>query len=76
VQPIYITEKRKGFLGFFINYFLMGLAGIGFYWLKAEDGKVYENMRFNSQALLPMDQPISNFIAFINKQEASIWSKH
>jgi phenylpropionate dioxygenase-like ring-hydroxylating dioxygenase large terminal subunit len=74
VQPIYVTEKRKGILGFFINYFLLSLAWLGFRWLKAEDGKVYENMRFNPQTLLPMDQPISKFIAFINNLEISVWS--
>ncbi|MDR3477446.1 MAG: aromatic ring-hydroxylating dioxygenase subunit alpha [Gammaproteobacteria bacterium] len=75
VQPIYVTEKRKGILGFFINHFLLSVAWLGFCWLKAEDGKVYENMRFNPQRLLPMDQPIATFIAFINKLSPSIWSK-
>jgi nitrite reductase/ring-hydroxylating ferredoxin subunit len=75
VQPIYLTEKRTGIMGYFINHFLLSVAWIGFHWLKAEDGKVYENMRFNTEALLPMDQPIAKFIAFINKQKISIWSK-
>jgi phenylpropionate dioxygenase-like ring-hydroxylating dioxygenase large terminal subunit len=76
VQPIYVTEKRTGFFGGTINYFLLGLAWIGFHWLKAEDGKVYENMRFNPDNLLPMDQPIAKFIAFIERLEVSVWSRH
>ena len=75
VQPIYVTRKRRGLLGKIIERALLLLTRRLFYSLKDDDGKVYDNMRFNPQSLLELDRPIQVFIRKINQLKASIWSR-
>ncbi len=73
VQPIFITKKRSGLLGFLFSRFLIFLTQRGFYALQGEDGMVYENMRFYPQNLLPIDRPVAKFIQYVNKLPLSPW---
>lgn len=75
VQPIYITRKRKGLWGRLTQCFLLWLTRRLFYSLKDDDGKVYDNMRFNPVSLLEIDQPIRMFINKINGLTPSMWSR-
>lgn len=75
VQPMYVQEKRKGIKGWLINRFLFWLTKRAFYSLRDEDGKVYDNMRFSPNHLLPMDQLLSKYIHYVNKLKPSIWSE-
>ena len=47
----------------------------GFYFLQGEDGEVYDNIRFNTDCLLPIDSPVAKYIGYINRLTPSIWSK-
>ncbi|MEK6773539.1 MAG: aromatic ring-hydroxylating dioxygenase subunit alpha [Bdellovibrionota bacterium] len=73
VQPIYLTQKRPGIRGFFINRLLIFLTQRAFFALQGEDGMVYENMRFFPQNLLEIDRPITEYIQYVNKIPKSVW---
>lgn len=76
VCPIYVTEKRKGLLGNLISHFWLFMTKLSFKALQGEDGEVYENIRFNTESLLPIDRPITTYIGYINRLKISMWSKH
>lgn len=71
VQPIYVTKKRN----FLIDKFLLFVTRMAFYSLQGEDGEVYENIRFNTSNLLPMDAPVSKYINYVNNLSPSQWSR-
>jgi phenylpropionate dioxygenase-like ring-hydroxylating dioxygenase large terminal subunit len=75
VVPIYVNEKGKGVFGYLRGRFLLWLTKRFFMMLQGEDGKVYENIRFNSTALLKLDAPVARYIGYINRLKPSIWSK-
>ncbi|NQY99306.1 MAG: aromatic ring-hydroxylating dioxygenase subunit alpha [Bdellovibrionales bacterium] len=75
VTPIFVTKRRKGFLGKALSWLLLNSAKWGFHFLQGEDGKVYENIRFNSAALQPMDRPVARFISYVNSLQPSDWSR-
>ncbi|TAL37305.1 MAG: aromatic ring-hydroxylating dioxygenase subunit alpha [Alphaproteobacteria bacterium] len=74
VQPIYVAEKRSGIWGGIKSYFLMWMMQIAYFALRDEDGFVYDNIRFNPEALLPIDRPVARYMAYVNALEPSIWS--
>jgi phenylpropionate dioxygenase-like ring-hydroxylating dioxygenase large terminal subunit len=74
VQPIYLARRRAGVRGWLVERFLMWLTRRMMLALQGEDGKVYENMRFATEALLPIDAPVAKFIAHVNRLEPSPWS--
>lgn len=75
VQPIFLTQKRKGILGAFVSTLLLWMTKRGFYFLQGEDGEVYDNMRFFPKNLIAIDQPVARFIKYVNKLKPSIWSE-
>jgi hypothetical protein len=78
VQPIYVTGKRSGFFGFFgffAEWFVLCFTRRLFYSLKDDDGKVYDNMRFNPASLLKIDEPVRMFIEKVNQLKPSVWSR-
>jgi nitrite reductase/ring-hydroxylating ferredoxin subunit len=75
VQPIFITKKRKGITGYIVSTFLLMATKRGFLSLQGEDGEVYNNIRFNTNNLLPIDSPITKYIGYINRLSPSIWSR-
>ncbi len=75
VQPVYIARRRGGVLGRMVAASLLAAMKWGFYVLRDEDGQIYDNIRFSPTALLPMDAPVSRYIAWVNKLEPSIWSR-
>lgn len=76
VVPIYITKKRRGLFGQLMSRLLLTAIKYSFYALRDEDGQIYENIRFNHQALLPIDKPLGQFIAYVNRLTPSVWSKN
>ena len=75
VQPIFLARHRPGVVGWAAGRLLIWLTRRAFFALKGEDGMVYENMRFQPGALLPIDAPVAKFIAHVNRLEASMWSR-
>jgi nitrite reductase/ring-hydroxylating ferredoxin subunit len=74
VTPIFLTKKRTGLLGMFLNWFWLKSTVLAFHGLQGEDGMVYENIRFNTQNLLKIDAPVGKYIQYINKLKPSKWS--
>ncbi len=75
VRPIYVHKKERGLFGFIKNWFKLNLTKAFFKMLQGEDGQVYDNIRFNTEAFLKIDRPVVQYISYINKLEPSIWSK-
>lgn len=75
VQPIYLAEKRKGLLGALREWFVLLLTRRLFFSLRDDDGKVYDNMRFNPACLLQIDDPVKKFINKVNGLRPSVWSR-
>lgn len=71
VQPIFLTKKRN----FLIDRILLLFTRLAFKMLQGEDGEVYENIRFNTQNLLPIDAPVTKYIKYINGLTPSLWSR-
>jgi len=75
VQPIYLARKRPGLWGSLVSWGLIGMVQLAFKALQGEDGKVYENMRFNPNILLPIDEPVARYISYVERLEPSRWSR-
>jgi len=74
IQPIYITQKRSGPMGYLIAQCLLQLTRLCYYFLRDEDGLIYDNIRFNPNALLKIDAPIVQYMAYVNRLIPSRWS--
>jgi phenylpropionate dioxygenase-like ring-hydroxylating dioxygenase large terminal subunit len=72
--PIFVAKKRAGVVGAFVSRFLMWMQKRGYYALRSEDSKIYDNIRFSPNALLPIDEPLGKYLAYTNALEASAWS--
>lgn len=75
IQPIYVAEKRKGIWGWLVSYLLLQLTRLAYYALKGEDGQIYDNIRYNPNALLSIDRPLVEYMNYVNKLEPSLWSR-
>jgi phenylpropionate dioxygenase-like ring-hydroxylating dioxygenase large terminal subunit len=76
IQPIYVTEKRKGIIGYFLSKFLLFCTRLAYYMLRDEDGKIYDNIRFHPKLLLNIDQPLVQYMEYVNQLEPSQWSNN
>ncbi len=74
-QTIYVTEKRRGLLGWIKSYMILFLTSRAYAFLKDEDDKVYDHIRFTSRRMLAIDQPLVRYIAYVNQLKASAWAK-
>lgn len=75
VQPIYVTKKRPGLLGWLVSSLCLFFTQRAFLALQGEDGQVYENIRFNTQNLLAIDAPVAKYIRYINRLKPSPWGR-
>jgi nitrite reductase/ring-hydroxylating ferredoxin subunit len=76
IQPIYVTEKRRGILGYLLSKLLLFCTRLAYYMLRDEDGKIYDNIRFHPQLLLSIDQPLVQYMEYVNQLEPSRWSSY
>ena len=76
IQPIYITKKRPGIIGWFVSHFLLLMTKLAYYFLRGEDGMIYDNIRYNPNILLNIDEPLVKYMNYVNKLQPSIWSKN
>lgn len=74
IQPIYVTEKRQGIVGYLISQFLLFCTRLAYYMLRDEDGKIYDNIQFHPKLLLSIDQPLAKYMEYVNQLERSRWS--
>lgn len=75
VRPFYVAPRGRGVGGWLKARVLLLAAWVGYHALKSEDGKIYDNMRFQPNALLPLDRPVGRFIAYVNRLAPSRWSR-
>ncbi|AVH71622.1 aromatic ring-hydroxylating oxygenase subunit alpha [Nostoc sp. 'Lobaria pulmonaria (5183) cyanobiont'] len=76
IQPIYVTEKRKGIGGYLLSQFLLFCTRLAYYMLRDEDGKIYDNIRFTPKLLLSIDRPLAEYMEYVNQLKPSRWSKN
>ncbi|MDB9313964.1 aromatic ring-hydroxylating dioxygenase subunit alpha [Spirulina sp. CS-785/01] len=74
IQPIYVTEKRRGVLGWVTARFLLLCTRLAYYLLRGEDGQIYDNIRFNPNAILEIDTPLVKYMNYVDTLEVSKWS--
>ncbi len=74
IQPIYVTKKRPGLLGWIMTHLLLWLTRLSYYALRGEDGMIYDNIRFSTERLLPVDAPIAHYVRYVNGLVPSKWS--
>lgn len=75
VQPIYVARRRRGILGWCVSQWLLLLTRLSYYVLRDEDGKIYDNIRFEPRTLLSIDAPLVDYIHYVNQLEPSCWSR-
>jgi phenylpropionate dioxygenase-like ring-hydroxylating dioxygenase large terminal subunit len=73
VQPIYIARKPSDLIGRLTASTKLAAMAFGFLWLRDEDGKIYDNIRFQPNALLKIDQGVARFIQYVNRLTPSRW---
>ncbi len=76
IQAIYITKERKGIIGWFISRCLLLMTKLAYYFLRGEDGMIYDNIRYNPNAILTIDEPLIKYMSYVNKLQSSIWSRN
>ncbi|MBE9098333.1 aromatic ring-hydroxylating dioxygenase subunit alpha [filamentous cyanobacterium LEGE 07170] len=76
VQPIYVTRCRPGLWGWVVSQLLLLLTQLSYYALRNADGQIYDNIHFDPKTLLPIDQPLVEYMRYINQLEPSRWSRH
>ena len=62
---VFVAERRGGLLGRVLGELLLATMWLGFHVLRDEDGRIYDNIRFHTQALLPMDGPIGRYVGMM-----------
>lgn len=75
VQTIHVIPKHSGVLGDLLDALLLRLTSFVFGILRDEDGMIYDHIRFRPNALLPIDAPVSQYMAYVNRLKPSIWSQ-
>jgi hypothetical protein len=76
IQPIYVAKERKGIFGWVITRILLLLTKLAYYLLRGEDGMIYDNIRYNPNAIISIDKPLVEYMHYVNKLEPSVWSKN
>jgi hypothetical protein len=74
IQPIYVTERRPGVWGWIISQGLLWLTQLAYYALRHEDGLIYDNIRFQPKILLSIDEPLAQYMQYVNQLHPSRWS--
>ncbi|MCT7956263.1 Rieske 2Fe-2S domain-containing protein [Laspinema palackyanum] len=75
VQNIYVAARRPGIWGWVVTYFLLFCTKMLYLFLKGEDGKIYDNIRYNPNALLSIDRPLVEYMKYVERLTPSVWSK-
>jgi nitrite reductase/ring-hydroxylating ferredoxin subunit len=70
IQPIFLTPKKPGLLGFLTSTFYLWMSAIMYHRIKNEDGVIYENIRFTPH-FETGDENIVKYIAHINRLKKS-----
>ena len=74
VQPIYVAPRKPGALSWLAAQALLKAQAWGAYLLRDEDGAIYDNIRFQTASLLPIDKAVARYVSYVNKLPLSRWS--
>ncbi len=74
IQPVFVTRRRRGPHGALLSWLFLLLMQVGYRVLRDEDGRVYDNIRFHTGSLLPLDAPVARFASWIDSLKPSPWS--
>jgi phenylpropionate dioxygenase-like ring-hydroxylating dioxygenase large terminal subunit len=74
IQPIYVTKRRKGLWGRWVSEVLLLSTRLAYYMLRDEDGVIYDNIRFEPKTVLKIDQPLVEYMKYVEQLEPSRWS--
>jgi phenylpropionate dioxygenase-like ring-hydroxylating dioxygenase large terminal subunit len=75
ILPIYITAQRSGLFGWLKSQLLLLLTRLAYYFLRDEDGQIYDNIRFHPNAILEIDAPLVHYMNYVNQLQPSIWGQ-
>lgn len=74
-QPIYVTDNRPGIFGWLKARLVLWMTKRAYFFLKDEDDKIYDHIRFDARRLLAIDEPIRRYIEFVERLRPSIWTR-
>jgi hypothetical protein len=74
VQPIYLTPRPDAWWRRPFAALSLAAMALGFRWLRDEDGTIYDNIRFQSHFLSPLDDGLARFVAWVDRLRPSPWS--
>jgi phenylpropionate dioxygenase-like ring-hydroxylating dioxygenase large terminal subunit len=75
IQPIYVTKRRQGLWGRWVEELLLLSTRLAYYMLRDEDGVIYDNIRFEPNTLLSIDKPLVEYMKYVEQLEPSRWSE-
>ena len=67
-QVIYMNKKRKGFLGWLVNWVIVFITFLGDNYFGMGDTKVFQTIKFNLQRPLPLDKTVLTYINHLENQ--------
>lgn len=74
-QPIYVTHRRPGPLGLWKSRAALWMTKRAYFFLKDEDDKIYDHIRFDARRLLAIDGAVKRYIDFVNGLKPSAWGR-
>jgi hypothetical protein len=74
VQPIYLAPRPAAWWRRPVAALSLAAMAFGFRWLRDEDGKIYDNIRFQAHFLSPIDEGLARFVAWVDQLRPSPWS--
>ncbi|MEO0605344.1 MAG: aromatic ring-hydroxylating dioxygenase subunit alpha, partial [Myxococcota bacterium] len=72
--PIYVAERKPGLVHAVRALWLLWMMKLGYAVLRDDDAKIYDNIRFQPNALLKIDKPVAQFVSWVNQLPRSSWS--
>src|SRR5262249_31980118 len=70
-MPIYVAPRKAGALSWLGAQAMLKGQKYGYYVLRDEDGAVYDNIRFQTRSLLPIDRAVAKYVAYVNQLPVS-----
>ena len=72
-QPIFVTERRPGPLGWLRARVLLLATRVAYHVLEEEDERIYDHIRFTARNLVAQDAPVARYIRWVEGLTPSEW---
>ena len=73
--PIYVAERRPGWLGALRAWVLCEVTRRAYFVLKDDDSKIYDHVRFRADNLVAMDGAVARYVAWVDRLPISRFSR-